>query len=54
MRRNREPCMCGDPECPRCYPFLRSERDAGEIADERYERDRQEQIESDKESRDDQ
>lgn len=34
-----EPCMCGDPECPNCFP--RYEEDDG---DELYEKYRQEEI----------
>lgn len=40
--RNREPCLCGDPLCPRCFPRYYDERDPGDKDDERYERDKYE------------
>lgn len=37
-----EPCLCGDPECRRCFPrYGRSYRDP----DEEYDRKRQERLE---------
>ena len=39
MNRIPEPCLCGDPECPRCFP---QEVEIDE--DEAYERVRQEEV----------
>lgn len=38
MSRRTEPCLCGDPECPRCFPFQeRPERDPDDIYDEQVQ-----------------
>jgi hypothetical protein len=29
MRGRAEPCLCGDPECPRCYPGHHPRRERG-------------------------
>lgn len=32
-----EPCLCGDPECPACYPRHPQEPEWLDLCDERYE-----------------
>lgn len=36
-----EPCLCGDPECRRCFPFYGEKREDEDAA---YERQRQQEI----------
>lgn len=33
MGRQTEPCLCGDPECPRCFPCqaMRRKRERAEL-----------------------
>ncbi len=38
-----EPCMCGDPWCPKCFPRSPTDYDLPD-ADEGYERERQEEL----------
>jgi hypothetical protein len=38
--RRPEPCLCGDPECPRCFPHGWEEIDEDKL----YEEQRQQEI----------
>lgn len=49
MMRNKvsEPCLCGDPYCPRCFPNQYDWEDY-EDADEAYDAERQRKIDEEK------
>ena len=50
-RRSIEPCLCGDPECPRCFPRSRERPfDESRADEERWER-RREQEEREREGK---
>jgi hypothetical protein len=50
MSSRNEPCLCGDPECPRCFPRYYSERDEGDMIDDAYERATQERVDDEREA----
>lgn len=43
---NKEPCLCGDPLCPKCFPQPTDYDRLDDLADELYDRDRQEQVDA--------
>lgn len=40
----RERCLCGDPECPRCYPRSRRRQDDDDYGDWLYEQRKQDRL----------
>lgn len=43
---NKEPCLCGDPFCRKCFPPQADYDRLDDLADELYDRSVQEQIDA--------